>query len=86
MNCSTICDVRRPSPCEVVAGSASGHIVPYPPPTPMRVNDRTRTPRVSQRLLGRPVPSRLRHEVLDDALLGSAWRWDADDDRGAPAC
>jgi len=33
-------------------------------------------------LLGRPIPSRLRHPILDDALLGSAWRWDADDDRG----
>lgn len=47
----------------------------------MRVDDRTRAPRVSLPLLGRPVPNRWRHPILDDALLGSAWRWDADDDR-----
>lgn len=57
--------------------------MPYAPGTPpiMRANDCTRPPRVSLRLLGRPVPSRLRHEVIDDSLLGTAWRWDGSDDR-----
>jgi hypothetical protein len=50
-----------------------------------RSNDRTSKLRVTLPLLGHPVPSPRRHPVLDDALLGSAWRWDADDDRSAPA-
>lgn len=63
-------------------------IVPYSASTPMRTtrsNDRTSKLRVTLPLLGHPVPSPRRHPVLDDALLGSAWRWDADDDRSAPA-
>jgi hypothetical protein len=51
----------------------------------MRSNDRSRQARVSLPLLGRPTPGPLRHPILDDALLGSAWRWDVDDDRGIPA-
>ncbi len=49
----------------------------------MKRNNRTRQLRVSLALLGRPVPARLRHEVLDDSLLGSAWRWEIEDDRRA---
>lgn len=48
-------------------------------------SDRTRPTRVPTFLLGRPQPSPRPHGVLDDALLGSAWRWDTDDDRSAPA-
>lgn len=44
-------------------------------------NDRPRPVRVPNLVLGRPVPSRWRHVVLDDALLGTAWRWDGEDDR-----
>jgi len=40
---------------------------------------------VSLQLLGRPMPSRWRYEVIDDSLLGSAWRWDSDEDRSASA-
>lgn len=51
----------------------------------MRRNNRTRQPRVSLPLLGRPVPARSPYDVLDDELLGSAWRWDVEDDRSAKA-
>jgi hypothetical protein len=33
----------------------------------------------------RPVPSPARFPVLDDALLGSDWRWDGDDERSPSA-
>jgi hypothetical protein len=66
--------------------SAHDGSVPYAPRTPfMRIDIRTRHPRGSLPLLGRPVPSPWRREILDDSLLGSAWRWDADDDRSASA-
>ncbi|MCA9710270.1 MAG: hypothetical protein KDK70_30805 [Myxococcales bacterium] len=42
---------------------------------------RSRTLRL---LLGRPVHSSYRSHVLDDDLLGSEWRWDADDTAHAP--
>jgi hypothetical protein len=51
----------------------------------MRSNDRTRQALASIPSLGRPMPSPWRNRILDDALLGSAWRWDADDDRGVRA-
>jgi hypothetical protein len=76
-------DVSGPSPAEARPTSARGGIVPYDPLTPMRANDRLRHLRVPPPLLGRPVPSPWRRDVLDDALLGAAWRWDTDDDRGA---
>lgn len=49
-----------------------------------RITDRYRQARVWAPLLGRPMPSPGRYPILDDALLGSAWRWDADDDRSLP--
>ena len=59
----------------------------------MTSNERPRKERAALPLLGRLVPSQWlargmpspgRFPILDDALLGSAWRWDADDDRGVP--
>lgn len=50
-----------------------------------RSSDRLRQVRVSTPWLGRTMPSQSRRVVLDDALLGSAWRWDADEDRSAAA-
>jgi len=50
-----------------------------------RSSDRSRQARVSLPSVGVPMPSPGRHPILDDALLGSAWRWDADDERSSPA-
>ena len=78
--------MRRRSPGSSQLVSACHDLVLYAPSTPlMRNHDRSRQARVSLPLLGRPIPSPLRHVILDDTLLGSAWRWDADDDRGIPA-
>jgi hypothetical protein len=33
----------------------------------------------------RPLPSPARFPILDDALLGSDWRWDGDDERSPSA-
>lgn len=68
--------------------SAQIGFVPYAPGNPPmrnnRITDRYRQARVWAPLLGRPMPSPGRYPILDDALLGSAWRWDADDERGIP--
>jgi hypothetical protein len=49
-----------------------------------RSNDRIRQTRAFP-VLGRPIPSPSRFPILDDTLLGSAWRWDGDDERNASA-
>ena len=72
--------------------SAQGEVVLYAPSTPTTVNDhrsshdRSRLARSFPLhdpfpLHERPVPS----PVLDDALLGSEWRWDGDEERSTPA-
>lgn len=60
----------------------------YPPSTPPTVNDPRSTDRIRLArflpLRGRPVPSPSRlplPPVFDDALLGSAWRWEGDEER-----
>ena len=82
--------MRPRSSAGPVLVSAQGTIVPYAPCTspPMRnnrISDRSRQARASLPSLDRPTPSPGRHPIFDDALLGSAWRWDADDDRSLPA-